>query len=98
MKLCKMTIWGRCRIGLGDCIILLPLVVCLASAAPRNRKEAKRVTYYFDSKEGSDRNEGMSKAFPWKTLSRLHSNRLQPGDSLCFKRGSSFVGPLIVRG
>ncbi len=54
------------------------------------------VKYFIDSKNGSDRNSGTQKKLPWKTLARLSRTRLQPGDSVFFKRGSSFNGPLII--
>jgi hypothetical protein len=55
------------------------------------------VTYYVDSKEGNDSNEGTSKNSPWKTISRLNDTELNPGDKIRFKRGSQFDGRLVIR-
>ncbi|MEN6363275.1 MAG: choice-of-anchor Q domain-containing protein [Bacteroidales bacterium] len=54
-------------------------------------------TYYIDSKEGNDANAGTSEYKAWKTLLRLDTLTLKPGDFVRFKRGSEFVGPLFVR-
>lgn len=56
----------------------------------------KQCTFYIDSNNGNDANLGLSAASPWKTFSRLADITLRPGDSIRFKRGSSFVGPLDV--
>jgi len=48
-------------------------------------------TYYLDSIDGSDGNEGTSEATPWKNLSKLHEINLEPGTTVYFKRGSSWV-------
>lgn len=58
--------------------------------------KSDQVTYYIDSKTGNDHNTGKSKNSAWKSLSKIEYIQLHPGDSLRFKRGSSFVGPLII--
>ena len=73
------------------------LIIFLLSFDNKKTDEGNTtVTYYIDSKNGNDKNSGNNKNSPWKTLSRLSHTRLRPGDSLCFKRGSSFTGPLII--
>lgn len=54
------------------------------------------ITYYIDSESGNDTNEGTSKDFPWKTLQKIEEARLYPGDTVRFKRGASFTGPLYI--
>lgn len=53
-------------------------------------------TYYIDSKKGNDKNNGRQQGSPWKTLARLQKTSLYPGDSVLFKRGSHFTGPLRI--
>lgn len=75
----------------------LLLLIFLASFSGKNVESKTTATYYMDSKNGNDRNSGITKKFPWKTLSRLNHTQLGPGDSVCFKRGSSFTGSLIIQ-
>jgi hypothetical protein len=55
------------------------------------------VTYYIDSKAGNDDNNGVTKETPLKSLAKLKTLSLNPGDSVLFKRGSHFLGPLIIK-
>jgi hypothetical protein len=73
------------------------LLLMFSSFTKRRDTNKKCVTYYIDSKMGNDKNLGTDKNFPWKTLKRLQSTLLHPGDSVCFKRGSSFIGTLIIQ-
>lgn len=50
--------------------------------------------YYVDPSSGLDTNSG-SEATPWKTLARVNSAKLMPGDSVFFKRGG--VWPETLR-
>ena len=61
-----------------------------------NDESTGPVNYYIDSKHGNDHNKGTSKDAPWKSLGRLSRAELLPGDSVCFKRGSRFIGPFHV--
>ena len=54
-------------------------------------------TNFYLSSIGSDSNSG-SEENPWKSLSKLSSKQLSPGDSIFFKKGESFYGHLIVNG
>ncbi len=53
-------------------------------------------TYYIDSENGDDASSGQSVHAPWRSLSRLGNVSLKPGDTIRFKRGSAFVGPLFI--
>lgn len=53
--------------------------------------------YFLDSESGNDSNSGLSERTPWKSLSRLSEITFLPGDSVRFKRGSSFTGPLYIK-
>jgi len=46
-------------------------------------------TYYVDSVNGSDSNPG-TLAAPWKTISKVNSTKLSPGQSVGFKRGGTW--------
>lgn len=52
------------------------------------------VTYYVDCDAGSDGNPGTSTAQAWKSINKVNNAALNPGDSLLFKRGCSWQGPL----
>jgi hypothetical protein len=55
-------------------------------------------TYYLSSSLGNNNYDGKSTAFPWRTIAKINSVALQPGDSVCFKRGDLFRGHLVVNG
>lgn len=55
---------------------------------------SKANNYYVSSKTGVDSNAGTI-SFPWKTLVKVNSFILSPGDSVFFKRNESFRGQLI---
>ncbi len=50
---------------------------------------------YFFSTDGSDHNEG-SMRHPFKTISKLNSLRLQPGDTVYFINGGVFNGSIVM--
>lgn len=54
------------------------------------------IGYYIDSDNGSDINNGTSDTSPWKTLAKIQSTNLYPGDIVKFKRGSSYTGPFFI--
>ena len=59
--------------------------------------DPKDETNYYFSDSGNDSNSGSQKN-PWKSLSKLNSSELNPGDSIFFNRGDSFFGELVVNG
>jgi len=52
--------------------------------------------YYIDSKNGDDSNDGLSPVSAWKSLSKVEGSTFYPGDSLKFKRGSTFNTALHI--
>ena len=63
--------------------------------------QAKASTYYISSSSGSDNNtptQAQNPATPWKTLDKvgLSWSLINPGDSILFKRGDTFIGTLKV--
>lgn len=78
-------------------LILLGMGLCFSlSRCSKDNGERKPVTYYIDSETGDDANEGINRDLPWKSLQRLEQTRLFPGDTVRFKRGSAYTGPLYL--
>jgi hypothetical protein len=53
-------------------------------------------TTYFVSAAGSDTNSGTSSAAPWKSLSKVNSIVLMPGDTVSFRRGDTWTGGVVT--
>jgi hypothetical protein len=54
-------------------------------------------TYYVSSSKGNDSNPGTSKELPWSSLTRVNNfYKLNPGDSILFKKGDNWNGTLRV--
>jgi len=53
-------------------------------------------TYYVDATNGDDPNAGTSEVAPWKTIAKVNSSDLQPGDFILFKRGETWHEQLEV--
>ncbi|MFI7699880.1 right-handed parallel beta-helix repeat-containing protein [Nonomuraea sp. NPDC049480] len=70
--------------------LLLPAVPVAAASAQAG------TTYYVDSKAGGDAAAGTSARAPWKSLDQVNAADLKPGDTVAFKRGSSFTGTLTL--
>jgi hypothetical protein len=49
---------------------------------------------YYVSANGDDAADGLSKATPWKTITRALQNALGDGDHIRFRRGDTFFGAL----
>ncbi len=49
-------------------------------------------SYYFDSQNGKDSHDGLSKNAAWSSHSKVETLDLQPGDTVYFKRGSGWKG------
>ena len=56
-----------------------------------DRMEISGTTYYV-SNRGDDQNDGRTPETPWKTLEKVSSTPLQPGDGVRFCRGDLFRG------
>lgn len=53
-------------------------------------------TTYYVSPTGSDANNGLSPASPFKTTNKVNSLILAPGDAVLFEGGATFNGHLII--
>ncbi|MDD4622488.1 MAG: hypothetical protein PHG71_04555 [Kiritimatiellae bacterium] len=51
-------------------------------------------TFYVDSERGDDSAEGLAPEAPWRSLDRVNSAELVPGDKVLFKRGGLWRGTL----
>ncbi len=51
---------------------------------------------YYVSTSGSDSNSGTSSSSPWKSIAKVNTVNLNPGDSVLFKGGDTFDGTLNV--
>ena len=73
----------------GACgLVALYFLLCAAATQAQ-------ATYYV-SETGNDRDDGLSPAAPWKSLSKVSRTRFQPGDTIKFKAGETFQGQLRV--
>lgn len=82
-------------------LFIISLITCCDKSSQDEQdnpyKNLNQCTFYIDSSNGNDSNSGLTAGSPWKSLSRLTEITLRPGDSIRFKRGSSFTGPLDVK-
>ena len=51
-----------------------------------------QTTYYVSNSQGNDSNNGTSQTTPWKTLSKVSSASLNPGDQVLFRRNDTWIG------
>ncbi|MGN6293043.1 MAG: hypothetical protein ACTHMV_09900 [Chitinophagaceae bacterium] len=83
-------------------LILSIWMLLVAISGTRCRAEqqspapSKPVAYYIDSREGNDGNSGTSAAEAWQSFKNIKQGMLHPGDSIRFKRGAAFTGPLYI--
>ncbi|HEY6762667.1 MAG TPA: carbohydrate binding domain-containing protein [Baekduia sp.] len=52
--------------------------------------------YYLDATAGDDAAAGTTPGTAWKTLGRLTTATLRPGDTVAFKRGTTFTGSATI--
>ncbi|MCX7708971.1 MAG: right-handed parallel beta-helix repeat-containing protein [Clostridia bacterium] len=104
MKANSKTKWG---IGISLLIIAVAASIFYLTASG-TKKESNNImaatseqsfkgntTYYLDSANGNDANDGTSEKKAWKSLDKVNSYKgFGPGDKILFKAGSIFNGPL----
>ena len=74
--------------ALGAIVILATLAIPASGASS---------TYYVDCSAGNDSASGQSTSLAWRSLSKANAASLVAGDSLLFKRGCAWTGPLNAR-
>jgi hypothetical protein len=77
-------------------LLSVAIAASLLPAAPAAADAHAGTTYYVDSRSGDDASAGTSAAHAWKSLDKVGSAHLKPGDTISFRRGSRFTGPLIL--
>jgi len=70
----------------------------LTPAPTRTWKSPGGKTYYADSQNGSDTNDGLSATSPWRTLDKINSGEFGPGDRILLRSGSRWTGFLAPGG
>lgn len=73
-------------------LLVNPLSALASAALPAG------TTYYVDSAGGSDSNNGTNEANAWQTLGKVGETAFSPGDSILFKRGGVYTGPVSLQG
>lgn len=66
-------------------------------STPTNAVAANK-TYYVDSINGSDSNDGTSESSPWSSLTKVNSKTYSAGDKILFKAGGTWTGQLYAKG
>ncbi len=74
---------GRFYAALFTLLLFLPIPAAMAQK-----------TVYIDSQNGNDANDGLSLLTPWKSHTMISTVVFSPGDTLAFKKGSQFSGPI----
>jgi hypothetical protein len=70
--------------------MLALLAAAPAAAAPRSTVRVGPQTYYVDSQAGNDAHSGLSPGQAWQSLAKAEGARLNGGDRLLLRRGSSW--------
>src|SRR5688500_17654230 len=60
----------------------------------RSLVKVSALVYYVDCAGGNDGDSGTAPDEAWQSLARANNASLNPGDSLLFKRGCSWMGTL----
>lgn len=78
-------------------LILWGSSLCIACSKQKEIEISETsVTYFIDSENGKDSNKGTVENSAWKSFENLGKTKLNPGDEVCFKRGSQFSGTLVI--
>ncbi|WP_045516885.1 FIMAH domain-containing protein [Neobacillus niacini] len=85
-----------------NCLIIwlvVPLfLIEQAQPAGANTLSADSTTYYIDSVNGDDDNNGESSQSAWKSLDKVNGTKFLPGDKILFKAGGKWSGQLHPKG
>ena len=77
-------------------LLFLLFISCGKGKTPRPAEPTAPKGYFLDSRNGNDRNNGQTPATAWKTLDKINSVTLKPGDKIFLARGSVFEGSLSL--
>src|SRR5437763_874835 len=73
-----------------------PAAAVARIAAVEALEPRQLLSTYFVSSAGSDAATGEAMTAAWKTLNRVNSQKLQPGDKVLFAIGQTFSGTINV--
>ncbi|MEO3867803.1 right-handed parallel beta-helix repeat-containing protein [Nonomuraea sp. B12E4] len=77
-------------------LLSVAVMASLLPALPEAASTRAGTTYYVDSRAGNDAAAGTSASTAWKSLGKIGSAGLKPGDSVRLKRGSGFTSGLVL--
>ena len=77
-------------------IILFIISLILISSCGNPQPDKQGVSFYFDAEKGNDANSGLSEKQAWRSINKVKDIKLNPGDSVLFRRGSTFNGILEI--
>lgn len=83
------------RVVTGGAFAVLVVVVLAISFVAPQAAYAAGTTYYI-STSGSDSNNGLSTSTPWRTLAKVASVTLGPGDQVLLKSGDTWTGETLT--
>lgn len=88
---------GDFGIGFKDSAVYIKSVTVerIKAELPPLASEGK-TSYYIDSVNGSDLNDGKSENTPWRSVDRVGSFEFKSGDKILFKSGGVYEGSLIL--
>ena len=78
-------------------LFLLVLLLSLPLYNSCDQQVREGDNYYLDAENGNDANNGLSAKKAWKSMDKLKDIQLKAGDSVLFRRGSSFTGNLDIQ-
>ncbi len=68
--------------------VVITFYNCTHKSANEENQAGAGKSYYLNN-NGNDANDG-SQSNPWKTIDKLNSIQLHPGDTVCFEGGQTF--------
>ena len=78
-------------------IFFLTLITGCKKEAVQSAPDKTGKTYYIDSKNGNDSNDGLSPDKAWNSLSKAGKMRFEEGDIILLKKGCTFKGKLSLQ-
>lgn len=76
--------------------LLLAISLLTISFSPALPAHAANSTYYVSLTDGSDSYNGLTTSTPFKTIAKVNSLNLQPGDKVLFKCGDVWHGEMLM--
>lgn len=72
-----------------------PSSLLSGTSAPLSNPTKDR-TFYVDAANGDDSNDGQSPSTAWKSISKVNSSSLNPGDKILLNRGNKWTGTTLI--